>query len=101
MEVTSCLPPPLTVYNGRTQRLPQGGLNQGLIRDLGTLIRRIAAPEAPVRVPNAQECRFCDISVTEPRPSGRKGRLMDEELAIARHAAERPNRAENTSDVPE
>ena len=66
MEVTSCLPPPLTVYNGRTQRLPQGGLNQDLIRDLGILIRRIAAPEAPVRVPNAQECRFCDISVTDP-----------------------------------
>ena len=50
------------VYNDHTHRVPQGGIDQGFIRNLGSLIRRIAAPEPPVRVPSAQECRFCDIS---------------------------------------
>ena len=50
------------VYNDRTERVPQGGIDQGFVRNLGSLIRRIAAPEPPVRVPSAQECRFCDIT---------------------------------------
>ena len=53
------------VYNDRTHRVPQGGVDQDFVRNLGGLIRRIAAPEPPVRVPSAQECRFCDIAVAD------------------------------------
>ena len=51
------------VYNNRTERVSQGGIDQGFVQNLGSLIRRIAAPEPPVRVPSAQECRFCDITL--------------------------------------
>ena len=53
------------VYNDHTHRVPQGGIDQGFIRNLGSLIRRIAAPEPSVRVPSAQECRFCDITAAD------------------------------------
>ena len=53
------------VYNDRTERVPQCGLDQGFVRNLGSLIRRIAAPEPPLRVPRAQECRFCDITLED------------------------------------
>ena len=51
------------VYNNRTERVPQGGIDQGFLQNLGSLIRRIAAPEPPVRVPSAPECRYCDITM--------------------------------------
>ena len=51
------------VYNNRTECVPQGGIDQDFVQNLGSLIRRIAAPEPPVRVPSAQECRFCDITL--------------------------------------
>ena len=51
------------VYNNRAERVPQGGLDHGFVRNPGSLIRRIAAPEPPVRVPSARECRFCDITL--------------------------------------
>ena len=35
------------VYPNQTQRVPQGGIDQGFVRDLSTLIRRVAAPEPP------------------------------------------------------
>ena len=53
------------VYGNRTERVPQGGINQGYVRNLGSLIRRSASPEPPVRVPSAQECRFCDITLED------------------------------------
>ena len=53
------------VYNNRTERVPQGSIDQGFVQNLGSLIRRIAAPEPPVRVPSAQECRFCDITLQD------------------------------------
>ena len=53
------------VYNYHTHRVPQGGIDQGFIQNLGSLIRRIAAPEPPIRVPSAQECRFCDITTAD------------------------------------
>ena len=53
------------IYSDRTNRAPQGGIDQRFIRNLGGLIRRIAAPEPPVRVPSAQECRFCGITATD------------------------------------
>ena len=48
------------VYNDHTHRVPKG-----FIQNLGSLIRRIAAPEPPVRVPSAHECRFCDITLED------------------------------------
>ena len=63
------------VYGDHTHRVPQGGIDQGFIQNLGSLIRRIAAPEPPVRVPSAQECRFCDITAGRlPKPRGRRSR---------------------------
>ena len=53
------------VYNNRTERVPQGGIDQGFVQNLGSLIRRIAAPEPPVRVPSAAECRYCDITLED------------------------------------
>ena len=53
------------IYPNRTRRVPQGGIDQGFVRDLGSLIRRIAAPEPPHRVPSAAECRFCDITAAD------------------------------------
>ena len=53
------------IYPTRTVRVPQGGVDQGFIQDLGSLIRRIAAAETPRRVPSAAECRFCDITVAD------------------------------------
>ena len=53
------------IYSDRTNRVPQSGIDQRFIRKLGGLIRRIAAPEPPVCVPSAQECRFCDITATD------------------------------------
>ena len=53
------------VYPDRVQRVPQGGIDQGFVRDLSALIRRVAAPEPPPRVPSASECRFCDITADD------------------------------------
>ena len=49
----------------RTKRVPQGCVDQGFIENLSALIRRIAAPEAPHRVPSVAECRFCDITAAD------------------------------------
>ena len=53
------------VYNDRTDRVPQGGIDQSFVRNLSELIRRIAAPDPPRLVPSAQECRFCDITLQD------------------------------------
>ncbi len=53
------------IYPNRTQRVPQGGVDQGFVRDLSALIRRIAAPEPPHRLPSMAECRFCDITAAD------------------------------------
>ena len=53
------------VYPNRVQRIPQGGIDQGFVRDLGALIRRIGAPEPPAPVPSSQECHFCDITIAD------------------------------------
>ena len=49
----------------RTVQVPQGGLDNQFIKDLGALIPRLAGNKAPKRVPSAQECRFCDISTAD------------------------------------
>ena len=53
------------IYGDRIQRVPQGGIDQRFVRNLGTLIRRIAAPEPPPTAPSARECRFCDITADD------------------------------------
>ena len=53
------------VYPDRTQQVPQGGVDQGLIRDLGDLISRVTADEPAVRVPSAHECSYCDITAAD------------------------------------
>ena len=53
------------IYPNRTQRVPQGGVDQGFIENLSSLIRRIAAPDPPNRVPSVAECRFCEITATD------------------------------------
>ena len=49
------------VYQDRTQQVPRGGGDQGLIRDLGDLISRVTADEPAVRVPSTHECGSCPI----------------------------------------
>ena len=50
------------VYQDRTEQVPQGGVDQGLIRRLGALINRVVADEPAVRVPSADECSSCTIT---------------------------------------
>ena len=49
-------------YPTHTRVVGRGSLDQGFIRRLVALIQRVAAPEPPIRVPSASECRFCDIT---------------------------------------
>ena len=53
------------IYSDRTNRVPQGGIDQRFIRNLGGLIRRIAAPRAPGARSQCPGCRFCDITATD------------------------------------
>ena len=50
------------VYPEHVTLVPRGALDGGFIDNLGTLIRKAAAPDPPLAVPSAQECRFCDIT---------------------------------------
>ena len=49
-------------YPRHVTRVARGALDNGFIRDLGALIRKVAAPNPPLAAPSAQECRFCDIT---------------------------------------
>ena len=40
-------------------------MDDQFIQNLGALIRRLAADEPARRVPNRQECRFCNISASD------------------------------------
>ena len=53
------------IHNDHTNHVPQGGIHQGFVRNLGSLIRRIAAPEQPPTTAGAAECRFCDITLQD------------------------------------
>ena len=55
------------IYPTRTVRVPMGSLHTQFKKDLGALIRRIAADKPATRVPSPQECRFCDISALDCR----------------------------------
>ena len=52
-------------YPNRIQRVPTGGLDQGFINRLVTLLHRVAAPDAPQAVPSPAECHFCDITTED------------------------------------
>ena len=53
------------VYPTRTARVPMGSLHTQFIKDLGALIRRLAADKPATRVPSPHECRFCDITADD------------------------------------
>ena len=53
------------VYPSRVQRVPRGGVDQGFVQRLGSLIRRVAADKPPGRVPSVPERRFCDITAAD------------------------------------
>ena len=59
------------VYQDRIEQVPRGGVDQGLIRDLGTLINRVVADEPAARVPSAHECGSCDIAHCPERVASR------------------------------
>ena len=44
---------------------PASAINPEFIRNMSSLIRRLAAYEPARRVPSPQECRFCDIGTEE------------------------------------
>ena len=52
-------------YPNHIKRVPRGGLDQGFIHRLITLIHRVAAPDPPPPVPNPPECGFCDITIAD------------------------------------
>ena len=53
------------IYPTRTVRVPMGSLHTQFIKDLGALIRRLAADKPAARVPSEHECRFCDITTKD------------------------------------
>ncbi len=53
------------VYQNRAVKVPRGCLHNQFIRDLGSLICRQTDDSPAKRVPNAPECRFCDISAAD------------------------------------
>ena len=53
------------IYPTRTVRVPMGSLHTQFKKDLGALIRRIAADKPAARVPSEHECRFCDITTKD------------------------------------
>ena len=50
------------IYSDRTHRVPQGGIDQGFVHNLGSLIRRIAAPSLPHASPAPRNA----VSATSP-----------------------------------
>ena len=53
------------LYLTRTVQVPRGNLDNGFIQALGALIRRLTAERPALRVPSAQECRYCDITAAD------------------------------------
>ena len=43
-------------------RVPQGGVHDGLINTWAPIITRVSANEPPARVPSARECSSCDVA---------------------------------------
>ena len=52
-------------YLDHTVHIPAEAVDDQFIRNLGALIRRLAADKPPARVPSRQECRLCDISALD------------------------------------
>ena len=52
-------------YPNHIQRVPRGGLDQGFMHQLVTLIHRVAAPDPTPTTPSRTECAFCDITIDD------------------------------------
>ena len=52
-------------YPTHTVQVPPDAVSGQFVKDLGALIRRLAADSPPGRVPSGPECRFCDISAMD------------------------------------
>ena len=52
-------------YPDRTVRVARGALDDRFIKDLVSLIRRLAADTPPKRVPSGADCRLCDITAAD------------------------------------
>ena len=52
-------------YRDHTVRVEADDVDNQFVKNLGALIRRIAANEPARRVPSLQECRFCDITAAD------------------------------------
>ena len=61
------------VYNDRTDRVPQGGIDQSFVRNLSEIIRRIAAPDPPGSFPAPKNVDSatspCRTAPTASKPS--------------------------------
>ena len=53
------------VYPSHRVRISRGALPGQFIDQLGSTIRRLAAPNPPKPTPSFQECRFCDITAAD------------------------------------
>ena len=49
-------------YPDHVVDIPAAAVDEGFIRNLGGLIRRLAAETSARRVPSPMECRFCEIT---------------------------------------
>ena len=49
-------------YPDHVVDIPAAAVDEGFIRNLGSLIRRLAAETSARRVPSPMECRFCEIT---------------------------------------
>ena len=49
-------------YPDHVVDIPAEAVDEGFIRNLGSLIRRLAAETSARRVPSPMECRFCEIT---------------------------------------
>ena len=52
-------------YLDHTVRIPAEAVDDQFVQNLGALNRRLAADKPARRVPNRQECRFCDITADD------------------------------------
>ena len=49
-------------YPDHVVDIPAAAVDEGFIRNLGGLIRRLAAETSARRVPSPMECRYCEIT---------------------------------------
>ncbi|MFL6332028.1 MAG: PD-(D/E)XK nuclease family protein [Pyrinomonadaceae bacterium] len=55
----------LVVYPDHEVSIPAGSVDSGFVAKLADLIKRVSADTPPRRVPSADECKFCDLTVKD------------------------------------